>query len=91
VDVFGKKDVDEVSAYRRVQERTQKAAARQHSMSTIAYPMLAVVDDVNRLRNHPLIPKWIPIYGYVYDATSGKLIEVEGARKAGRQSNCFCC
>jgi carbonic anhydrase len=50
---------------------------------TIADPMQAVVDDVNRLRNHPLIPKSIPIYGYVYDVTSGKLIEVEGARKAG--------
>jgi carbonic anhydrase len=45
--------------------------------------MQAVVDDVNRLRNHPLIPKSIPIYGYVYDVTSGQLIEVEGARKAG--------
>jgi carbonic anhydrase len=50
---------------------------------TIADPMQAVVDDVDRLRNHPLIPKSIPIYGYVYDVTSGKLIEVEGARKAG--------
>jgi carbonic anhydrase len=50
---------------------------------TIADPMQAVVDDVNRLRNHPLIPKWIPIYGYVYDVTSGQLLEVEGARKAG--------
>jgi carbonic anhydrase len=50
---------------------------------TIADPMQAVVDDVNRLRNHPLIPKSIPIYGYVYDVTSGQLIEVEGARKAG--------
>ena len=50
---------------------------------TIADPMQAVVDDVNRLRNHPLIPKSIPIYGYVYDVTSGELIEVEGARKAG--------
>jgi carbonic anhydrase len=50
---------------------------------TIADPMQAVVDDVNRLRNHPLIPRSIPIYGYVYDVTSGELIEVEGARKAG--------
>jgi carbonic anhydrase len=50
---------------------------------TIADPMQAVVDDVNRLRNHPLIPKSIPIYGYVYDVTSGELIEVERARKAG--------
>ena len=50
---------------------------------TIADPMQAVVDDVNRLRNHPLIPKWIHIYGYVYDVTSGELLEVEGAKKAG--------
>jgi carbonic anhydrase len=50
---------------------------------TIADPMQAVVDDVNRLRNHPLIPKSIPIYGYVYDVISGELIEVEGAKKAG--------
>jgi carbonic anhydrase len=50
---------------------------------TIADPMQAVVDDVNRLRNHPLIPRSIPIYGYVYDVTTGKLIEVEGAKKAG--------
>ena len=45
--------------------------------------MQAVVDDVNRLRNHPLIPRHIPIYGYVYDVTSGELIEVAGAKKAG--------
>ena len=50
---------------------------------TIADPMQAVVDDINRLRNHPLIPKWIPIYGYVYDVKTGALIEVEGAKKAG--------
>ena len=50
---------------------------------TIADPKQAVVDDVNRLRNHPLIPKSLPIYGYVYDVTTGELIEVEGAKKAG--------
>jgi carbonic anhydrase len=50
---------------------------------TITDPMQAVVDDINRLRNHPLIPRSIPIYGYVYDVTTGELIEVEGAKKAG--------
>jgi len=43
----------------------------------------AVVEDVERVRRHPLVPRSIPIYGYVYDVTSGQLIEVEGARKAG--------
>lgn len=44
----------------------------------------AVVDDVARIRNHPLVPGAIPIYGYVYDVKSGKLIEIEAATEAGR-------
>lgn len=43
----------------------------------------AVLDDVARIRNHPLIPKSIPVYGYVYDVKSGKLVEVEGAKALG--------
>jgi carbonic anhydrase len=39
---------------------------------------------VERIRNHPLVPKSIPIYGFVYDVSSGKLIEVEGASAAGK-------
>jgi len=40
----------------------------------------AVIEDVQRVRNHPLVPKSIPVYGYIYDVKSGKLIEVEGAK-----------
>jgi carbonic anhydrase len=43
----------------------------------------SVVDDVTRIRNHPLVPKTIPIYGYIYDVTTGKLVEVPNATKAG--------
>jgi len=43
----------------------------------------AVLDDVARIRNHPLIPKAIPVYGYIYDVKSGKLVEVEGAKALG--------
>src|SRR6202161_4429095 len=50
---------------------------------TIADPLNAVIDDVNRLRNHPLIPRSIPIYGYVYNVTTGELVEVAGAKNAG--------
>ena len=46
----------------------------------------AVVDDVRRIRNHPLVPRSIPIYGYIFDVKSGKLIEVEAATKAGKAS-----
>jgi carbonic anhydrase len=44
----------------------------------------AVIDDVERIRNHPLVPKSIPVYGFVYDVRSGKLIEVEGASAIGK-------
>jgi len=51
---------------------------------TIADARQAVVDDVTRIRRHPLVPKSIPIYGYIYDVKSGKLVEIEEATKAGR-------
>jgi carbonic anhydrase len=43
----------------------------------------SVVDDVAPIRAHPLVERSIPIYGYVYDVKSGKLIEVPDATKAG--------
>ena len=43
----------------------------------------SVVADVTRIRHHPLVPRSIPVYGYVYDVRSGKLIEVPAATKAG--------
>ena len=50
---------------------------------TVKDPRQAVLDDVARIRNHPLIPRSIPVYGYIYDVKSGRLIEVEGARTLG--------
>jgi carbonic anhydrase len=50
---------------------------------TIKDQKQAVVDDVARIRNHPLIPKSIPVYGFLYDVRSGNLIEIEAARAAG--------
>jgi carbonic anhydrase len=44
----------------------------------------AVIDDVERIRNHLLVLKSIPIYGFVYDVGSGKLMDVEGASAIGR-------
>lgn len=51
---------------------------------TIADQKQAVIDDVERIRNHPLVPKNIPINGFIYDVQSGKLLEVEGAQEAGK-------
>jgi carbonic anhydrase len=43
----------------------------------------SVVSDVARIRTHPLVPSRIPIYGYIYDVLTGKLLEVPRAREAG--------
>jgi len=50
---------------------------------TIKDQRQAVLDDVERIRTHPLVPKSIPIHGFIYDVRSGKLIEVEGASSSG--------
>ena len=39
-----------------------------------------MVEDVTRIRNHPLVPAPIPIYGYIYDVASGRLVEVPPRR-----------
>lgn len=41
----------------------------------------SVRDDVQRIREHPLVPKNIAIYGYVYDVKSGRLVEVPKANR----------
>ena len=50
---------------------------------TIADRNLSVVEDVKRIRDHPLVPAGIAIYGYVYDVRTGQLIEVPEATAAG--------
>ena len=44
----------------------------------------SLVDDVGRIRSHPLVPERIPVYGYVYDVKTGKLNGVAAATAAGR-------
>ena len=43
----------------------------------------SVVEDVRRLRSHPLVSRDIPIYGYIYDVKTGRLNEVPEATRAG--------
>jgi len=51
---------------------------------TIRDAQQAVAEDVLRIRRHPLVPRRIPIYGYLYDVKSGRLLEVPAATMAGR-------
>jgi carbonic anhydrase len=51
---------------------------------TFADNAQSVVEDVLRLRNHPLVPPHIPIYGYLYDVKTGQLLDVPKAMIAGK-------
>ena len=50
---------------------------------TISDNAQSVAEDVTRIRSHPLVPSTIPIYGYLYDVSTGRLVEVPEATKAG--------
>ena len=50
---------------------------------TIADRNKAVVEDVQRIRRHPLVPRSIPIHGFIYEVESGRLVAVPGAAEAG--------
>ena len=47
----------------------------------------SVVEDILKLKSHPLVPNSIPIYGYIYDCKTGNLNEVLEATKAGAKLN----
>jgi carbonic anhydrase len=51
---------------------------------TISDQGKSILADVERIRNHSLVPDDIPVYGYIYDCKTGKLIEVPEASDAGK-------
>jgi carbonic anhydrase len=51
---------------------------------TIRDPADSVSVDVERIRRHPLVPSEIPIYGYIYQVETGRLLEVPQATEIGR-------
>lgn len=40
----------------------------------------SVLDDVERIKSHPLVPADIAVYGYIYDVATGRLNEVKQAK-----------
>ena len=53
---------------------------------TISNQEESVRADVQRIRNHPLVPRDIPIYGFLYDVKTGHLREVAGATQTGKSA-----
>ncbi len=43
---------------------------------TINNQQESVKSDVDKIKNHPLIPKDIPVHGFIFDVKTGKLNEV---------------
>jgi len=54
----------------------KKADRTKPGLLTFKNLEASVSEDVQRIKNHPLVAKDIPVYGYIYDVKSGKLIEV---------------
>ncbi len=57
-----------------------------HYVDWLTYddPVKAICIDVARIRNHPLVPRDIPIDAFIYDVTTGRLTEVTEASAIGR-------
>jgi carbonic anhydrase len=72
--------------FKDVGEGPGSPAGKEIDWLTIADREQSVVDDVRRIRSHPLVPDTIPIHGYLYDVATGRLTEVPPATAAGNTS-----
>jgi carbonic anhydrase len=71
------------TGWQNVTEEGGSEEAKYMAFLTISNQTESIVADVKRIRNHPLVPAYIPIYGYIYDVKTGKLIEIPEATKEG--------
>ncbi|MCR6479206.1 carbonic anhydrase [Variovorax sp. ZS18.2.2] len=74
----------DASGWHDVGQGPGSSAGRYLKWHTFTNNARSVLEDVERIRNHPLVPKTIPIYGYIYDVRSGRLVEVPEATAAGK-------
>ncbi len=51
---------------------------------TIGDQRESVAEDVRTIRSHPLVPGDISVYGYLFDVSTGKLVEVAESRDTGK-------
>jgi carbonic anhydrase len=59
------------------------AEAKYIDWLTISDQAQSVTEDVQRIKTHPLVPAGIPVYGYIYDVKTGRLVEIPSATEAG--------
>lgn len=51
---------------------------------SISDPHAAVVEDIRRIRHHPLVAGAVVIHGFLYDIMTGRLLELEEASRVGQ-------
>ncbi len=66
-----------------VGEGPGSAAGDYINWLTISNNEKSVIDDVRRIREHPLVPGRIPIHGFIYKVDTGLLVEVAEASAVG--------
>jgi carbonic anhydrase len=74
----------DANGWRNLDESGGSHEATFISFLTISNLAKSVTEDVVRIKTHPLANKQIPVYGYIYDVKTGKLVEVPEATEAGR-------
>ena len=88
-DLFSKSlataSVDE-KGWKNVTEEGGSDEAKHISFLTISNQEESILQDVKRIKAHPLVPSYIPVYGYIYNVKTGKLTEITEATTAGKAS-----
>ena len=60
-------------------QKEEGGSTAGHYVQWLAFKDLSksVVDDVKRIREHPLTPKDVPVHGFIYEVKTGRLLPVE--------------
>ncbi|MFT3702080.1 MAG: carbonic anhydrase [Agriterribacter sp.] len=68
--------IDE-KGWRNVEEKGGSHAADHIAFLTFKDLSASVIEDVQRIKNHPLVPDDVSVYGYIYEVKTGRLLEVK--------------
>lgn len=75
--------IDE-NGWRNLKNRGGSPEARYINWLSVDNQEASVLEDVKRIRNHPLVADTVAIYGFIFDVKTGKIIEVNQASAEGK-------
>jgi carbonic anhydrase len=65
-------------------EKSEEGGSKEANNISFLFAKQKVLLKMSVELNHPLVPTNIPVYGYIFDVKSGKLIEIPEATKLGK-------